>query len=50
LVENAKSKAFDEGRQEGYYEGYEEERHLASEDQQNDGVFKTLRKEDGEKA
>jgi hypothetical protein len=49
LLENTKVKAFDEGRNKGYYEGYEEGRYLASEGEQND-IFETLRKEDEEKA
>ena len=49
LIENAKTKAFEEGRREGYYEGYEEGRYLANEDEQCD-IFETLRKEDEEKA
>ena len=48
LLENTKVRAFDEGKKEGYYEGYEEGRYLASEDEQNN-VFKTLRREDEEK-
>jgi hypothetical protein len=50
LLENAKIRAFDKGKEEGYYEGYEEGRSLASEDKQSDGVFEILRREDEEKA
>jgi hypothetical protein len=50
LLENVKNKAFDEGEEEGYYEGYEKGRSLASEDKQNDRVFEILRREDEEKA
>ena len=48
-LENVKTGASDEGKEEGYYKGYEEGRSLASKNEWND-VFKTLRKEDEEKA
>ena len=48
LLENAKARAFDDGKKEGYYEGYEEGSYLASENKEND-VFEVLRKEDEEK-
>jgi flagellar biosynthesis/type III secretory pathway protein FliH len=36
LLENAKTKAFDEGRKGGYSEGYDEGRYLANEDERRD--------------
>ena len=48
LLENAKARAFDNGKKEGYYKGYEEGSYLASENKENN-VFEVLRKEDEEK-
>jgi len=36
LLENTKTKAFDEGRKGGYSEGYDEERYLANKDECRD--------------